>query len=107
MKTELLLEELSPAVANVISESTDDGKNLWLNGIFMQAEVQNRNKRVYPIHEVTSAVESMNRQIQESNGIMGELDHPENISINLDKVSHIITEMRMFVLVSLHAEQVM
>jgi len=95
MSKEILFEELQPSVANIITESSSDGKELWLNGVFMQAEVQNRNKRVYPIHEVSAAVDSLNKQISETNGVMGELDHPSTISLNLDRVSHVIKEMRM------------
>ena len=91
----MLFEELQPSVANIITESSNDGKDLWLNGVFMQAEVQNRNKRVYPIHEVTAAVASLNEQIKLTNGVMGELDHPQTISLNLDRVSHVIKEMKM------------
>jgi len=95
MKSELLFEELSPTSANVLSESSDDGKDLWLNGIFMQAEVQNRNKRVYPRSEIENAVRSLQTSINENNGVMGELDHPQTISLNLDRVSHLITEVHM------------
>lgn len=95
MSQQMLIEELLPSSAKILAESSDDGKSMWLNGIFMQAETENRNKRVYPIHEVSAAVDRMNREITERNGIMGELDHPQSISINLDRVSHLIVEMRM------------
>ena len=95
MHTEMLIEELSPSTANVLSESSDDGKSLWLNGIFMQAEVQNRNKRVYPRSEIERAVNSLRTSIMENNGVMGELDHPQTIALNLDRVSHLITEVQM------------
>lgn len=95
MSQELLFEELSPSTANLITESPDDGKTLWLNGIFMQAEVQNRNQRVYPIDEVSAAVKNLQESIAATNGVMGELDHPTTISLNLDRVSHIIKDIRM------------
>ena len=66
MKSEMLIEELSPGTANVLSESSQDGKDLWLNGIFMQAEVENRNKRVYPRKEIENAVNSLQRSITET-----------------------------------------
>jgi len=95
MDQELLFEELSPSTANLLSEASADGKTLWLNGVFMQAEVQNRNSRVYPLSEVTAAVNNLKESIQQTNGVMGELDHPTSISLNLDRVSHVIKDIRM------------
>lgn len=95
MNSQLLIEELTPAQAGLITEASTDGKDLWLNGIFMQADIKNRNGRVYPINEINAAVNAGQRVIKESNGIMGELDHPQTLSINLDRVSHIITELRV------------
>lgn len=95
MNTEMLIEELAPSTANVLSEQSQDGKDLWLNGIFMQGEVENRNKRVYPRNEIERAVGSLQKSIMENNGVMGELDHPQTISLNLDRVSHLITEIHM------------
>lgn len=95
MKSQLLIEELTPHEANVIAESSQDGKNAFLSGIFMQAGVKNRNGRVYPVNEINEAVKIAKQVIKERNGIMGELDHPQTLSINLDRVSHVITELDM------------
>lgn len=97
MKTQskMLIEELTPTESNIIQESSQDGKNYWLSGIFMQSEIQNRNGRVYPLSEMTTAVQNMQNSIKESNGCFGELDHPNNLTINLDRVSHVITELYM------------
>jgi len=95
IKTELLVEELLPTEANIITESSQDGKNTWLSGIFMQADIKNRNGRVYPTTEIAEAVKLAGNAIKERNGIMGELDHPQTLQINLDRVSHVITEMSM------------
>jgi len=95
MKPEILIEELSPAVANLVTEASEDGKHNWLNGVFMQAGIKNRNGREYPLTEIALAVENANKVITETNGIFGELDHPQTLSINLDRISHVITEMRM------------
>lgn len=95
MKTELLIEELTPTEAKVIAESSQDGKSAYLSGIFMQADIKNRNGRVYPSTEISEAVKIAQATIKERNGIMGELDHPQTLSINLDRVSHVITEMKM------------
>jgi len=95
MKTELLVEELLPTEANIITESSNDGKNTYLSGIFMQADIKNRNGRMYPSTEIQEAVKIASSAIKERNGIMGELDHPQSLTINLDRVSHVITEMNM------------
>ena len=92
---DLLIEELTPAERHLITESTQDGKDMYLSGIFMQAELKNRNGRVYPLAEITRAVEGAQKTIQEHNGIFGELDHPQSLTINLDRISHAITDIRM------------
>lgn len=91
----LLVEELRPSECNLIQESSQDGKSHWLSGIFMQADLKNRNGRVYPLQEIANAVNSSKTRITEQNGIMGELDHPQTLNINLDRVSHVITELWM------------
>ena len=91
----LLIEELQPSECNLIQESSQDGKSLWLSGIFMQADLKNRNGRNYPLSEIAAAVEGSKNRITEQNGIMGELDHPQSLQINLDRVSHVITELWM------------
>lgn len=92
---QLLIETLTPTSCNLITESTTDGKQCFLSGIFMQSEIVNRNGRKYPLHEISRAVELGNQMIKESNGIFGELDHPQTLTINLDRISHVITELRM------------
>ena len=95
METQILVEELSPAIANLVTEASEDGKNAWLNGVFMQAELKNKNGRSYPLSEISLAVENACKVIKETNGIFGELDHPQSLTINLDRISHVITEMKM------------
>ncbi len=95
METQLLFEELSPSQAGLIRESSPDGMHTWLNGIFMQGGIKNRNGRLYPLNEITAAVQSAQQKISETNGIFGELDHPQSLSINLDRISHVITELRV------------
>ncbi len=95
MSPELLIEELSPAQSHLIEEASTDGKNVWLNGVFMQADIKNRNNRVYPLDEIARAVTEAQLRIKESNGIFGELDHPQTLNINLDRISHAITDLRM------------
>lgn len=91
---QLLIEELSPVQANLM-EMQDAGKNTFLNGILMQADVRNGNKRVYPLQEIQRAVEQIQEHIKNGHYIMGELNHPDSLSINLANVSHAITEIRM------------
>lgn len=95
MVPQLLIEELNPVEANLVEQASPDGKNIWLSGIFMQADIKNRNGRVYPSTEIGAAVRNAEQRIKESKGIMGELDHPQTLTINLDRVSHVITELRM------------
>lgn len=95
MKTQILVEELNPTEANISESISPDGKDCWLSGVFMQAEIQNRNGRNYPLNEIGNAVKSAQLRIKESNGIFGELDHPQSLNINLDRISHVITEMNM------------
>ncbi len=96
MKQAILVEHLNAAQGNIITEAVNDGKNVYLSGIVMQADIQNRNGRIYPLAEMTAAVNSMRQSIQEYGGVFGELDHPaDRISINLDRVSHVITEVYM------------
>lgn len=96
MKQAILVEHLNAAQGNIITEAVNDGRNVFLSGIVMQADIQNRNGRIYPLAEMTAAVNSMRQSIQEYGGVFGELDHPaDRISINLDRVSHVITEVYM------------
>jgi hypothetical protein len=95
MSVQLLIEELRPAECNLVTESTQDGKEMWLSGIFMQANIKNRNGRNYPLHEISTAIREAETRIKEQRGIMGELDHPQTLTINLDRVSHVITNLTL------------
>src|SRR3972149_3661184 len=90
-----LYEFMSFDNANIVLEHTDGGKNLFMKGIFIQGDVKNQNQRVYPIAEINKAVVQIREKIQKGETVLGELDHPEELSINLDRVSHIIQEMDM------------
>jgi hypothetical protein len=93
MKTQALIEHLNPEEVCMISESTNEGKTLWIKGVFMQAEQKNRNGRIYPLTEMTNALGTINKYITENNGLLGELDHPDNLIINQHNASHVITEL--------------
>lgn len=91
-----LREHLSFDQARVVLESDDkDGKNLYLKGIAIQGGIRNANQRVYPVSEITKAVETLNDQIQNGYSVLGEVDHPDDLKVNLDRVSHMITNMWM------------
>lgn len=81
--------------AQMVVESSQDGKSFYMNGIFIQGEVQNQNGRIYPLGEIEQAVKSVEQRIKNGESVLGELDHPEELSINLDRVSHIIESMWM------------
>ena len=72
-----------------------NGKNLYMKGIFIEGGVKNANQRVYPVHEIEKAVTTINEQISEGNSVLGEVDHPDDLKINLDRVSHMIEKMWM------------
>ena len=91
-----LREHLSFDQARVVLESDDkDGKNLWLKGICIQGGIRNANQRVYPVSEIGNAVKTLNDQIMNGYSVLGEVDHPDDLKVNLDRVSHMITEMWM------------
>ena len=72
-----------------------DGKDLYMKGICIQGGIKNANQRVYPVNEIQTAVKTLNDQISSGYSVLGEVDHPDDLKINLDRVSHMITEMWM------------
>jgi hypothetical protein len=90
-----LRENISFSNANMIVEGSQDGKDLYMKGICIQGGVKNANERVYPVTEIESAVKTLNEQISGGYSVLGEVDHPDDLKINLDRVSHMITEMWM------------
>src|SRR6056300_1026812 len=77
------------------TENKNGGKDLYLKGICIQGGVKNANQRVYPVTEIGRAVKTLNDQITGGYSVLGEVDHPEGLNINLDRVSHMITDMWM------------
>lgn len=88
-----LQESISPMMANI--SEMKRGNDLFLTGLLMAGEVRNGNKRWYPKEEITKACDNASKRLSEGFSIMGELNHPDTISINLDRVSHIITEVKV------------
>lgn len=94
-----LRENLTFDRANMVVESVKENgseeKSLFMKGIFIQGGVRNQNERVYPEPEIAKAVQTLNEQIGEGYSVLGEVDHPDDLKINLDRVSHMITSMWM------------
>ena len=98
MKKLTLAEHLSYDQAKIVLESeegADGKKSLHLNGICIQGDIRNANQRVYSSQEIGRAVKTLNEQIAGGYSVLGEVDHPEDLRINLDRVSHMITKMWM------------
>ncbi|CAB4164065.1 prohead core scaffolding protein and protease [uncultured Caudovirales phage] len=94
-----LREQLSFTQARIelLTEETADGqgKNLYMKGICIEGDKENANGRVYSRHEIHKAVNTINEQITSGLSVLGEVDHPEDLKINLDRVSHMIEKMWM------------
>jgi len=90
-----LRENLTFDQAKIVVETANDGKDLFMKGICIQGGVRNANQRVYPVNEIGRAVKTLNDQVTGGYSVLGEVDHPEGLNINLDRVSHMITEMWM------------
>jgi hypothetical protein len=93
-----LRENLTFDQARMVIESSDNesgGKDLYMKGIVIQGGIRNANQRVYPVSEIGRAVKTLNDQITGGYSVLGEVDHPDDLKINLDRVSHMITEMWM------------
>ena len=94
-----LREQLSFTQARIelLTEETADGqgKNLYMKGICIEGDKENANGRVYSRNEIHKAVNTINEQITSGLSVLGEVDHPEDLKINLDRVSHMIEKMWM------------
>jgi hypothetical protein len=85
------------AKIRILSEDSPDGsgKTLYMEGICIEGGVRNANERVYPVNEISRAVKTINEQLSSGYSVLGEVDHPEDLKINLDRVSHDIEKMWM------------
>ena len=86
-----LQENLTFDAARIVVESSGEGKDLYMKGICIQGGVKNAIERVYPVNEIETAVQTLNEQIHGGYSVLGEVDHPDDLKINLDRVSHMIT----------------
>ena len=92
-----LLESLTfdQAGMQVLHEGEGEKKNLFMKGVFIQGGVKNQNSRVYPLEEIEKAVTSVDERLKSGYSVLGEADHPEELTVNLDRVSHMIESMWM------------
>jgi len=79
---------------NVLVEESNGKKNLYIEGIFLQSEIKNRNGRVYPYDVLSREVQRYNEQYVKSGRALGELGHPDGPTVNLERVSHKITSLK-------------
>ena len=91
----LLITEVFNEDCEVLVEANENGaKSHFINGIFMQGDIKNRNGRVYPSAVLEKEMKRYNEQFVKTRRALGELGHPEGPQINGDRVSHLITEMK-------------
>ena len=86
---------ISEEATNVefLTETTKKGKNYFIEGVFMQAETKNRNGRIYPKDVLVKEAKRYTKEFIESKRALGELGHPDGPTVNLERVSHMITEL--------------
>jgi len=90
-----LITETTEDVKVIVEANEDTGKKShFIEGIFMQSEQKNRNGRVYPKNTLMKEVSRYTKELVEGKRAMGELGHPEGPTLNLERVSHIITELK-------------
>ena len=78
---------------NVITEGKGDSKKLYIEGVFLQSELKNRNGRMYPFSVLEKEVNRYNEEYIKTSRALGELGHPDGPTVNLDRVSHRITSL--------------
>lgn len=89
-----LFTELVEDVQLISEAKETGGKDYYIEGIFLQADIKNRNGRMYPVEVLENEVKRYVKEVVDKSRAFGELGHPSGPSINLDRVSHIITELR-------------
>tara|TARA_B100002019_G_scaffold159592_1_gene137563 strand:- start:7310 stop:7960 length:651 start_codon:yes stop_codon:yes gene_type:complete len=77
----------------ILSEEKNGKKNLYIEGTFLQGEIKNRNGRMYPINTLRREVDKYNESFVKNGRALGELGHPDGPTVNLDRVSHLITSL--------------
>ena len=93
MNTVKLFSEVVEEVQYITEAKEGGGKNYKIKGIFLQADIKNRNGRVYPMEILQKEVSRYNKKFINENRAYGELGHPEGPTVNLERVSHMVTEL--------------
>ena len=88
----LITEEISSV--KFITEGKGTKKKMYIEGVFLQGDLKNRNGRMYPVNTLTKEVERYNESFVQKGRALGELGHPDGPTVNLDRVSHKITSLR-------------
>ena len=94
MDTVKLIAEAVEEVEYITEEKEGGGKNYKIRGIFMQADIKNRNGRIYPMEVLDEEVKNYNKKFIQQNRAFGELGHPDGPTVNLERVSHMITSLK-------------
>jgi hypothetical protein len=94
MQTVKLFSEAVEEVEYITEAKEDGGKTYKIKGIFMQADMKNRNGRVYPMEILEKEVSKYNKKFVNEKRAFGELGHPEGPTVNLERVSHMITSLK-------------
>jgi len=100
LQRKLITERLTFDQAQIVVETADPAieggqRPLFMKGIFIQGGVKNLNERVYPVREISKAVDNINEILARGESVLGELDHPEELTVNVERVSHMIQTMWM------------
>ena len=90
-----LIAEFNETISPIITEGANGKKDYFIEGVFMQADIKNRNGRVYPKAIMEKEVNRYKKEFVEKDRAFGELGHPEGPTINLDKVSHLIQSLEL------------
>ena len=88
----LITEEISSV--KFITEGKGAKKKMYIEGVFLQGDIKNRNGRMYPVNTLAKEVGRYNESFVKKGRALGELGHPEGPTVNLDRVSHKITSLR-------------
>ena len=89
-----LIKEHTESVSYLVEEKLGKGKEYFIEGVFLQSNLKNRNGRVYPVDILDKEVKRYNDEYVSKNRAFGELGHPDSPTINLDRVSHMIKSLR-------------
>ena len=90
----LISEQIDQEIEYITEDNKDGGKNYYIGGVFMQGNIKNRNGRMYPMEILVREVKRYNKDYVMENRAYGELGHPQGPTINLERVSHMIKELK-------------